>query len=198
MRFNKLNELTASEHRAIAAALLIIGLLALHNWLISPQVASLRASQRYEQATSAAISKSKTVRQALDAKRRELEQLLARRTLLAEMVFQNAEAEQFFSELEPLCTEAHCIVLSFNHMDTQTSGRRDREDRSVERRMAMLSIQGGYNSIVSLMERLATCKRKVWIDKIDIMSGGGDSAGVTCNLAISIYVHREKEDTGHD
>lgn len=199
MRLHKLNELTASEHRVIIAALCIIGILAVHNWLVSPHVASLRAAQRYERATSMAVKESETIGRELQAKRQGLERLLAEQTVLAEGIFYPAEVEQFFNALEPLCAETQCTVNSFSHADKDNPIRRGVGDVNmpVLQKTATLTLQASYGNIVRLVERLQAYPRKVWIDKLKILSGT-TASGTICHLEISIYVHRDKENEGHE
>ena len=199
MRWNKLGELTASERRVIIAALSIIGALAIHNWLVSPHVASLRASQRYERATGMTRNESEAVGHKLQAKRQDLERLLAEQAVLAEGVFHPAEAERFFNELEPLCVTNRCTVNSFNHADRDDPIRRGVSDDNtpVSRKTATLTLQASYGNTVRLMEKLQAYPRKVWIDKLKI-SSTPTASGAICQLEISIYVHRDKENEGHE
>ena len=199
MRLRKLSELTTSEHRVVAAALCVIGALAVHNWLVSPHVASLRAAQQYERATNTVMDTSKTKSRQLQAKQEAFEQLLAERAALAEGIFHPAEVDVFFKELERLCAETQCTVVSFSHAEKSSPIRHGVSDANApaSQMAAKLTLQAGYGNVVHLLEKLQTYPRKVWIDKLQISSKPGVS-GVTCDIEISIYVHRTKENEGHE
>jgi type II secretory pathway pseudopilin PulG len=199
MRLHKLNELAASEHRAVVAVLCIIGALAVHNWLVSPHMASLRAAQQYERATSTVMDKSKVKNQQLQAKREAFDRLLAERTALAEGIFRPDEVEPFFNELEHLCTETQCAVVLFSHAEESNSIRHGVGDANepVSQRTAKLTLQAGYGNVVRLVEKLQTYPRRVWIDRLQIVYTP-EISGVTCDLEISIYVHRSKENEDHE
>jgi Tfp pilus assembly protein PilO len=196
MRLRKFNELTASEHRVIVAALCIIGVLAVHNRLVSPHLASLHAAQQYERAVATAIDESKGAGQQLQTKHQELDRLVTEQKTLSEGVFRPAEVEPFFNELEHLCAETQCLVVSFSHGAGSYLVRRGVSDANapVVQKTAKLTLQGGYGNIVQLIEKLQTYPRKVWIDKLKISS----ASSTLCALDISIYVHRNKENELHD
>jgi hypothetical protein len=196
MRLQKLNELSASERRVLVAALCVIGALAVYNWLVSPHVTSLHAAQRYERAASTVMNKGQAVAQQLDIKRQTLQRLLAEQASLAEGIFRPAEVEPFLDELERLCMETKCVLVSFSHAAKNAPILRDLGDANspVLQKTAKLTLQAGYGNVEQFLEKLQTYRRKVWIDKLEISSA---PPGVTCNLEISVYIHRSKENEGH-
>ena len=194
MRLPKLQEMTTQEQGVLAGTLLLIALFAIHNWFISPHVASLRAAQRYERATRQSVQQSETVSHDLLVKRKKLEQLLAERTLLAQATFGRAEAETFFRELESLCVDTGCTLRSFNNAESQgLTGRKARDEETpVVTWSAILTIEAPYSNIVSLVDRLGANERKVWIDRLHITAVGAGTGEVVCRMVIAIDVRKEE------
>jgi hypothetical protein len=199
MRLDKLKELTDSDRRVIAAALCVIGMLAMYNWLVNPHLASLHAAQRYEQATTVVIDESKSLGLQLQGKRLEFSRLRAQHAALTEDIFQPAEVEPFFGELEHLCTETQCGVQSFGFLEKNAQTRRGATDANIPvlRKTARLVLQADYGNLVRLIEKLQTYRRKVWIDTLKLTLPPAGS-GITCDLEISIYIFRSKENGDHE
>jgi hypothetical protein len=199
MRLDKLKNLTDSDRRMIVAVLGVIGAVAIRSWLVNPHLASLHATQRYEQAVKTAIGESKSLGLQLRGSRLELDRLQAQRAALAQGIFRPAEAEPFFGELERLCAEAQCTVLSSEALEKRTPTLHNVSDANVPitRKAAKLTLQGDYGSLTRLIEKLQTYPRKIWIDMLTLALPPAGS-GITCDLEISIYIFRSKENESHD
>jgi hypothetical protein len=194
MRLDTLKELIVAQRRVLAVALCVVGALAVHHWLVSPHLASLHAAQRYERATGTIMDKGKVVGAQLRIKRLELQRLQAEQTALVEGIFHPAEVEVFFGELEHMCTEAQCAVLSCGYVEKGSSIRRRVSDVNAPtlQKTIRLILRADYDSLVQLVEKLQTYPRKVWIDAMKLSASTGTS-GITCNLEISIYIFHNEE-----
>ncbi len=202
MQLSKLKELTDADRRLIVAVLCVIGALAMHHWFVKPHLASLHAAQRYEQSAAAVIDEGRSESLQLQGKRMERDRLQTQQTALAESIFRPAEVEPFFGELEHLCAETQCAILSFGFVEKNTrrastrGGLMDPNAPALQK-TARLVVQADYGSLVRFLGKLQTYPRKVWIDTLKVALPPTGS-GITCDLDISIYIFRHKEIEGHE
>jgi hypothetical protein len=199
MRWPKLNELSNSEYRALFAGACFLVAVIVHDRIVSPYMASLRAAQRYAKATNTILDETKSRGLQLEAMRKRLDLLQAERASQDRGIFLSGEVDPFFNELERLAAGAQCMVVSFRHLDRISPLHRGPSDVNapVEPRGARLTLQSRYDNITHLVEELQSYRRKVWIDRMKISSVSGAS-DVVCDLEISIYVHRNEENAGHE
>jgi hypothetical protein len=102
-------------------------------------------------------------------------------------LFATAEAEKFFGSIKPVSEQTGCIVKSLLvspkdavFEDKKTSGR-------ITKKHAVLTLLGGYQSILKAVEKLQNRSQGVWIDSVSIHDGSG-TGRLECGMGISVYV----------
>ncbi len=200
MRLDRLKELTTSERRVLAAVACVIGVLVVHHEVVGPHLAALHAAQRYEHATHAMMEEGKAQSRQLQVKRLALERMRSEQAALAEGIFPPAEVEPFIGVLEQMCVETQCTLSTFVGFEVKSGPtRRHISDANAPavRKTARLVLQARYPDLVRLLDKLQTYRRKIWIDDLRISAPAG-VAFVACDLDISIYIFRSKENDGHE
>ena len=197
MYTDRLQNLVRRQGRAFAGALLLVGIVCVRNWVVTPHLACLQASQQYESVTTQSIKKSKTVNHELLAQRTRLEQLVAQYASLSGMAFSPAGAEEFLDGLAAFCEQSGCVVASLTFLNSE-----DRKDGdaglSIVAKGAALTVHGAYGNITRLIDRLQVRREEVWIDELRITRLAPDSSQVVCHLAIAIYVNLDEENVDHE
>lgn len=200
MKRSNSHPFTKRQQRAVLGGLFFLGLLVLHNNVVSLQLASLRAAQRYEQATSKRIKKENAIANELKAKRVELRKLLEAHASRGRVLFKDNEAQEFVRALEATCSEAGCEAISIDYNVPLRSGAITTPDSAlvIVGRTVGLEVAGGYGDIVNLIEALQCQRQKVWLDRLQLSTNRSESGLIGCHIMLTIYTSQEKESRGDE
>lgn len=206
MQIQNLQTLTKNREATVIGVLLLIGIVAIYNWVVSPHVALLVASQRYARAANHRIETAEAISEKVRLKRDELEGLLVERAKWSGGTFDVAGADEFLRSLQMLCREAGCTRVSVSYLQAEeltapepestTDG--DDEPRPTAPSLlvakgALITVQGGYEDIVTLSDALQSHRTKVWIDRLEMSSLRSSVGQVSGKLRITIHVTSGKE-----
>lgn len=192
-----LTKSTRSAKIAIFAALVLIGTVAVYNWIVAPHRNYLLAAQQYESAVGRLERKNQTIRHNLAVKKSKLEELQEKFRQTQLELFDPAEAGQFFSHIQTKSEEAGCIVslLTFSPDSPATEEKRSKLNHYITKQQAILSVAGSYGNIVALMDKLHDSTKKVCIDSVGINANDQGTVHLECEMTVTIYViHRKEED----
>lgn len=206
MQIRNLQTLTQKYETPAIGALFLIAVVGIYNWVLTPHLNLLAASQRYERAARQRMELSETTNDDVRARRDELESLLAERGNWSNMTFDSAGAEEFLRTLQTLCNEAGCGLVSLNYLQAteftlpEEPSETESDDEtarppvpSLIAKGAVMAVHGHYESIVRLIEILQSHPTKVWIDRLQMTALRPNAETVTCELVIAIYVTSGKE-----
>ncbi len=181
----------------MTGALSAVFVCAAYSWLVTPHVASLRASQQYERAAEMRAEKSRLANQRLRAEQSRLQELMAQYARLADQAFHPNEAEEFFRDLAMFCERNGCVMVSLGHIQDNVRkpvGQTGEANGSLfVRRSAALKVHGTYGGMVRLLETLGARRQKIWIDALRIRASDQESGRVACEMVVTIYVNCDKE-----
>jgi len=193
-------KLNSGSRNAISAVLVIITTIVLYNLVVAPHVVYLSSAKQYETVLSELVNTSKVIRSAVGIKKKKLKELSGQFANLQNALFTVKEAKEFFSDLQAVSEQAGCAVYSLNFV---TGGQRSEagqsEDASgIATNSAVLSVIGGYNDLVKLLERLKARPQKVFIDSFK-MAGHNDGSGrLRCDMTVKIYTIQDKETLAYE
>jgi Tfp pilus assembly protein PilO len=185
---------------ALLAALVLIGAVAVYNWIVAPHRNYLLAAQRYKSAVGLLERKNQTIRHDLTVKRTKLEELQEKLRQIHLGLFDPAEAENFFTNIGNKSEEAGCIVslLTLSPGSPTSEEKRSKSNHYITKQQATLSVAGGYENIVTLMDKLQDSPKKVCIDSVGINADDMDTVHLECEMTITIYViGRQQEHRKH-
>jgi hypothetical protein len=190
--------LNRSTRNTVFTALIIIATIAMYNWIVAPHVTYLFAVQQYESVVSNVVEKNKVIAREVKAKTKKLEAIYRQFASARSTLFTPDEANAFFSDLQVVSEEAGCTVRSLNLVVSKPSFGDKRKQAGntsgIIANSAMLTVSGQYNSIIRLVEKLQNHRKKIWIDLFKMETIDFGSAQLKCDMTITIYTIRDKED----
>ena len=195
MLINNLTKVNRSSRRAVFAALVVIGAVAIYNWTVTPYTAFLLAAQRYELAAGKIAEEKKLVSNAVEVRKKKLQELLEQSTQLQNMLFTPDKARGFFSDLPITAQQSGCNVTSLNFIDRERSSKDKQSDivTDVVAKSLELSVLGAYENIIKLIEKLQTHTQNVWIDSVNMRTPDDGSDSPVCEITVTVYTIQKKE-----
>jgi hypothetical protein len=195
MLIDNLTKMNRSSRRAVFAALVVIGAIAIYNWTVAPYTACLLAAQRYESAVGKIAEKNKAISNTVEAKKGKLQELRKQSDQLQNTLFAPDQVREFFSDLQMYAEKADCAVNSLKVIDRQRSEKDKKPEiaTDVTAKSVELNVLGAYENIVNLIETLQGHTRKVWIDSLNMHAGDDGSDYPVCEIIITVYTIQDKE-----
>jgi len=195
MVFDSLAKLNRTSRYAVFGALIIIATIAMYGSIVAPHVGYLSAAQQYECVVGDIAKKEKTISNTVKGRKKELQKLQEQCVQLEGALFSPENAEDFFSDLRPISEQAGCTVnsLRFPPSAASSGDGQSKNLSGIVAKRAILSIEGAYGDIVSLMQRLQGRAQKVWIESLEIQSLNDGSTQLKCDITIVIYTIQNKE-----
>lgn len=177
------------------AALLIIGVLAVCNWVAGPYVGYLRAVQQLEPVVGQMAEEKDRIHGNLGLKFRQMRTMQQELADIRAGLFSRGEAGEFLRNLPALVEQTGCIIVLADFTDGDAgSARRGDEPDTLEVSGANLTVLGQYEQLIALLERLQNDRRKVWVDSCQVERFDADRGLCRCRLAVTIYALAESED----
>jgi Tfp pilus assembly protein PilO len=182
--------LNRSAKTAMSASLVAIAAVAMYGWMVAPHVRYLYAVQDYEPVVQKAAKERSTLCQALGTKRRQLDSLRTELTALQAELFTPSQARDLFGDVETLCRAAGCSVVSVS-FDSQSGGSRSPASSGpavVMARRVHLAVSGRYDQIVTLLSQIQARPQRVCIDSCRVELFDLRSAGLKCDITMTLWV----------
>lgn len=183
---------------AVLAALVLIGIFAIYNWIVVPHANYLMAAQRYKSVIDALAKKNEIIGRDVIVKKKELEKLQDEFERVHTGLFDPVGAKEFFSDIEVMAKSTNCIIRSLNVSQPGSSLKADQSDSYIAANHATLSVVGNYGNIVALIGKLQDRLQQVRIDSLSIKLIGSDSNQLGCDMTITVYEIQNKEKHTHD
>jgi len=195
MLINSLAKLSHSSRNAVSASLVLIAVIAMYNWIVSPRAKYLSAAQRYDSAMDNIVKKNKVIETKVKIKKKKLQELQEQSAQLQSTLFTPEKAREFFSDLQAISEETGCIVYSVNLITNKQNPKDGQlEDTAgIVTKSAVLSVVGLYRNITKLIQRLQSRSQKVWIDSIRLRTLSYNSDQPRCDITITICTLADKE-----
>lgn len=178
-----------SSKNVVFAAFAVVGAIALYNWLVTPHVNYLLASQKYASVTDKLAKKSGFIRNNAKIREKKLKELQEKFKDIHIKLFDTVEAEEFFSDIQAIAEQTNCIIYSLKFSPTNTALETDQSKVSndIRANRATLSVAGKYKDIVALINKLQDRPKQVWADSISIEPISDNSDLLKCDMTITIY-----------
>jgi hypothetical protein len=174
---------------ASSAALVLLGVVALYNWILAPQVGCLHAMQELGAMMERVAAEKERLDGTLETKVRQWQSLQRERTELEEGVFTTDGARAFLQGLLPLVEEVGCTIVLADLVGDNKTTRIEEPNVPivVEVSHPSLVVSGQPDQVCALLQRLQENRPRVWIDfcQCDFPEGGTGPA--ECNLVLALY-----------
>lgn len=189
-----------SSKNVVLAALALIGIIAVYNWIVAPHANYLMAAQRYKSVTDVLAKKNEIISKDVIVKRKELEESQDEFEQVRTSLFDPIGAKEFFSDIEVMAEDTNCIVRSLNVSQTGSALKAGQSKASsyITANRATLSVVGNYGNIVALMSKMQDRLEQVRIDSISIKLISSDSNQLKCDMTITVYVIWNEEEQTDD
>ncbi len=186
-----------SKRHALSIALIVIGVAAMYNWILSPQVGYLRAVQRYQPVVDEIAEKTGTIGGSLDKKRQQLRTLQRELAEARDGIFTQEEAGMFLGNLQSFVEQTGCKVAGadFTPNDGTRQPREAKELAPVVTSQVDLTVVGQYDQVIALLERLQGNRKKVCVDSCALKLADVRSGRLECKLILILHALSGKE--GH-
>jgi hypothetical protein len=190
--FAKLNRLTQSS---VFAALIVIAVVAMYKWIVTPHINCLFAAEQYDSAMDGVAQKNEDIVREIKVESKKLEKLSQQFVQSGDKLFTPDQVKEFFGALQAILEDAGCTVHSLNLVASKSRDKNKQPDSAsgMVANSTMLSVSGGYNSIIRLVEGLQNHTPKVWVDSFEMEIVDFGAGRLKCDMTITIYTIQNKE-----
>jgi hypothetical protein len=192
---DRLRRYPKAIRNASSAALLAVGVLALYNWTLAPQVGYLRAVQQLGPVVDRVTEERERICGTLDEKVGRWRTLQGEMAEIQEGVFTSTRAKTFVRTLLPLVEANGCTVV---RADFGSDAKVERFDEPnvpmvIEVSHLDLDVLGQPDQVSALLERLRDSRPRAWIDSCRCDFSGGEAGQIECNLVLTLYTVRDRQ-----
>jgi len=192
------NRTKSTRHSRVVflGALVLIGAVALYNWIVEPHRNCLLAARKYESVTDNLVKRGLSIHDRIDSLRKELGELKERHRLINTRFFDETEAENFHDNLQARAGQSKCVVYSLSVLPEEpiSSVNGALSGDRITARKARLSVLGECKNIATLLNQYQAGSKLVYIDSVRLGSDRKEPACVKCDMTITIYVIHRKEE----
>ena len=194
---DKLIKSSQSSKIIISITIVAIVSVAAYNWIVWPLTTYLHASQLHETVMEGAQQRATRIESQLNIKQEELEKAENEMFDTQSRFFTTTRAKEFFLDLEPISVETGCDVQSFEFVKNNSKRKTNADnDYGVIAKSAEISFTGGYDNIIKFLKKLGSCPERFSINQINIEpADNNQSAGLMCQMTVTVYTLQEKEIT---
>jgi hypothetical protein len=184
-----------SRRNAFSMALIMIAAAAMYNWIVSPHVGYLRAVQRYQPVVDEMAEETGRISRTLDKRRQQLRTMRRELAETRDSFFTRGEAKAFLDNLQSFVEQTGCKVITADFTSDDKAGqpRESKELAPVAASHVHLTVAGQYDPIVTLLERLQTSRKKIWVDSCGLTLSDLRSGRLECRLVLTLYALSEKD-----
>ena len=181
-----------------SVALVIVGVIALYNWVLAPHVGYLRAMQKLGAVVGSVAEEKDRIGETLEAKIGQWRRLQQELAELEEGVFTAQEAKAFVRGLLPLVEETGCTVVVADFAGNDKTMRIEEPNGPlvVEISHPSLVVWGQPDQVLALLQRLRDNRPKVWIDSCQCDFSDRGAGRVECNLVLTLYAAENRHKSG--
>ncbi|MBN1457795.1 MAG: type 4a pilus biogenesis protein PilO, partial [Sedimentisphaerales bacterium] len=170
-------------------------LIAMFDWVVSPQICYLQAAERYSWMVDNASQRSSSIVENMNAKNAELEKLKEEVEQIQNSFFTEEKANEFFSDLEPICLLSDCNIESLTFMPPENIATEENElyTTSITLKRAIVSFSGSYENIIKFHKKLSEYSQQISIEKLSIQSIPYSDKFLSVVMTLKIYQVNDKE-----
>lgn len=195
MEVNDFAKVNRTARNAFFGSLVLIGVFFMYNQIVEPHIKYLFALHRYKSAINGFMAKSKVIEDAVKTSEKKIAELTVQFAQVRNTLYTQAEAEEFFSDLQAISVETDCPIYSLTFVADEPSAEVKQAEQAmgITAKKAALSVAGTYENIMRLVERLQLRNRKVWIEGLNIEAISDEASQVKCDITVKIYTIQNKE-----
>ncbi len=172
----------------------LISMVGLYRWLISPHSAYLMAAEQYETAAASLQSNRTILSSKLKRQRKQLASIQAEFDAGLTDFFSEQSAAAYLQSIQALTQQYSCRVDSLKFSPPRKVLLPGQSaELSINEYRTNLSVVGGYVNIVQLISALQSRDEKVWLESINLHLIDSYSGNLVCDIVLVIYTIQIKE-----
>jgi hypothetical protein len=189
MMADRLRKYPKATRSVSSAALIVIGVLALYNWVLAPHLGYLHAMQKYGVVVDCVTQEKNRIADTLEAKVSQWHTLQRELAELENGVFTADQAKAFARSLLPLVEETGCAVVTADFAGAGKTTRVEDPNQTVVIEISHLSLDalGQSEQVSALLARLRDTRPRISIDSCRFDFPDGGSGSMECHLAMTMY-----------
>jgi hypothetical protein len=129
--------------------------------------------------------------------RQKLDELTQKFESEKQVFFEIDQAKDFLSGIQSIAEINGCQVVNLKLSSPREITIKDNNSIDIQQYQADMSLLGGYGNIVKFLNTIQNKTAKVWIDTINVSMKQATSGYLRCNITLSIYTLKVKENAGH-
>jgi flagellar biosynthesis/type III secretory pathway chaperone len=177
----------------IVAVIVLIALIALYRWSITPHLQYLLAADKYGIVTKEIEKTTKNIDKELQISRRRLDEISEQFRQEKQEFFEIDAAKSFLENLQSTVEGKRCFVETLKFLPAKQITVEDGNSLDIQQYHVNLAVSGRYQDITELLDSLQNRKQKVWIDTINLHLKDQAADYLLCDMSLSIYVLKGKE-----
>ena len=189
----KLKSINWSKQNAFLAAILLIGVLAMYNWFISPNTQYLSAAEKYRQIADLTEQQGRLLHCKVDLRRKELDNLTRQFESQKQTFFDVNEAKSFLSGIQSEVEKSGCIVSNLKLSPPKEIPTKDNDSMEIYRYQIDMNLIGNYRNIVKFLNTIQNRPARIWVDTMNVGSKNAVNGYLACDITLSIYTLNIKE-----
>ncbi len=193
MALNFVRYVNWSRKNMLIAACVLIALVALYRWSISPHLQFLQAAENYKDAAGQIEKTYKTIDTELQVNQKKLGEISERFQRERQEFFEISAARNFLEGLQSTVEKKQCFVETLKFLPMKQIAVKDGNSINIQQYQVNLSVTGRYMDIVRLLDSLQNIKQKVWIDMIDLRLKNQTTGYLVCGMSLSVYALKIEE-----
>ena len=188
MAVEKITTINSSTLRIGLLVPMLLGMIAAHNWLVSPHLQSLYATQKYAAAKSNLEKKQLIINNTIELKKRELLGLQNQQQSLERSLFTSQQVGEFFDSFHEFAEQAGCTITSLDFAVEKPKALKNQSAGQFEitSETATLTVAGQYIDIIAFLDKLKFGTSKVWVTLSAISPARDDPQQLYCDLKITV------------
>jgi len=193
MIFNYVKYANWSRKNMIVAVIVLIALIALYMWSITPHIQYLLAAEKYEIVAKEIEETAKNIDKEIQMGRQRLDEISEQFRRGKQEFFEIDAAKSFLETLRATVEGRRCFVETLKFLPIRQITVKDGNSIDIQQYQANLTVSGRYQDITKLLDSLQNRKQKVWIDTINLHLKDQAADCLLCDMSLSIYVLKGKE-----
>ncbi|OHB59078.1 MAG: hypothetical protein A2173_08260 [Planctomycetes bacterium RBG_13_44_8b] len=184
-----------SKRNALIAVILVILIIAMYNWFVTPQTRYLAAAQYYKDTVESMKKTSIAMSRAQKLDKKKLEDRVQQFEQQRQILFDANEAKDFLANLQSAAEKSGCAVVNLKHSPVKQIAVKDSNSVSIRFHQNQVNMRfvGRYENIIEFLNTIQDRMARVWLDSVNISMSNIMSSALTCDITVSIYTLDIKE-----
>jgi hypothetical protein len=200
MMTERLRRHATAVRNGSSAALILVGLLALYNWVLAPHLGCLQAMQKLDSVVGRVAEEKDRICGTLEEKSKRWHTLQQELAQCEQGVCPAEQVRAMLRGLLPLVEETGGTIVA---ADFTAKGKPEQtEDPNgpvvIEAAHLALDVVGQPEHISTLLQQLGDHRPRIWVDSCQLEFAEGNAGPIECSLALTVYAVGDRKEPGHE